>query len=138
MDVRVTDDRPPVPDPAAEPAAGPGWEPEPEPAPEVDEGTVREALEGIGDLAHGLLGDRSVPEHWGFTDAELAALSPSLTRLLARHAWARSLVGRAPILIVVALVVKWGRRNLDLSRRLREDREAAETRPEEGPDQVWG
>lgn len=124
--VTITDDRPedpPAGDPGLETEA-PGPEiPEDIPAPEapfVEVAEIADALRAIGQTSHGLFGHPEVPDHWGFTEAEVSALAPPVTSIVNRHARARAIAQRSPELAVGMALGRWGIRNARLTAAIRE------------------
>lgn len=149
-EVTIEDDRPEtppesrdVPVPGSEPdhfVPGPDLDADPAaevPLVEVDEIAV--AIKGVGETLHGLAGHPEVPEHWGFTDAEVAQLAPPVTSLINRHARARAIAQRSPELAVGLALSRWGIRNARLTAAIRKlAAEMAEAEADEADEAMAG
>ncbi len=106
---------PPPPAVSADPAADPAevWaDPAPE-VPEVPEAVVRGILASAGAvLAMTPLADPDVPEHWSFTERELDALTPPMTRIVNARPALRQAAAHGDEVTVAVQLLGYGGRNL--------------------------
>lgn len=91
-------------------------------APLVTEDVVRGVLEGAGATVGNFVGDVDVPEHWHFTDDELAALVPPLTRVVNRTPRLRAAVAKGEGLLVLLNMAGYVGRNLEDGRQAKKER----------------
>jgi hypothetical protein len=109
---------------AADEAVGELWEP----AGPITEAFMRGFLAGIGEALHLVWRDDDCPDLWRFTDDELAAITPGMTRMVnARPKLAAAVQRGDALLVAVHLAGYLGRNTADLARARRE-------REEEVPD----
>jgi hypothetical protein len=90
--------------------------------PEATEETVRLFLTGAGRFANRAAADVDVPDQWKFTDDELAAIVPPLTRIVNRRIWLRRLVAASDPLWLGLALAEYGARNLEDGRDARRAR----------------
>jgi len=91
-------------------------------APMVTEDAVREVLAGAGKTIGNFAGDPDVDGHWHFTDDELAALVPPLTRVVNRTPRLRTAVAKGEGLLVVLNLAGYVGRNVDDGRVAKKER----------------
>lgn len=98
--------------------------------PEWDEDTVGTLLTAKGELLHGAIGVND--NDWRYTQADLGAIAPPLTRILNRYDATRALAAAGDEALLAAAVVRYGARNVTKRRRLLAARAADEPRPVTG------
>jgi hypothetical protein len=119
---------------SSEPAAPTGLDELDEPLPAVTMDQVRVVVMGAGLMLSMAFGDDEVPDHWRFSEVELAALVPPLTSIINRRPALRRAVQRGDELTVALVLAGYSGRNLDAlrgARRARAQREQ-ETDAREG------
>lgn len=93
-----------------------------ESAPHIDESIVRSLLKGLGGAVGYVAGDDDVPEHWRFTDGELDALVPPLTRIINRRPQLARAVARGDEATVALVLAGYAGRNVAAGRKAKEAR----------------
>jgi hypothetical protein len=123
----------------AKPPAPTGLDLPDDPLPAVTMDQVRAVVMSAGVVLGMAFGDEDVPDHWRFTEAELAALVPPLTAIINRRPALRRAVQRSDEATVAIVLAGYTGRNLDAWRAARRQRDAREGEAREvggdaGPD----
>lgn len=118
-----------APDPDTEPGAAiPGdWDTPLEEVPEADPAAIRAIIELIGESMHAVgtvlptgrlplleyvATDELVPDHWKFTEAELDALVPPVTRIVNARPALRRAAQQGDHVIIAKTIFGWGSSNI--------------------------
>lgn len=91
-------------------------------APHVDESVVRALLRSLSGGVAYAAGDPDVPDHWRFSDRELADLTPPLTRIVNRRPQLRRAVARGDEAAVAMTLAGYVGRNYTAGRKAQEAR----------------
>lgn len=103
-----------------------------DPLPAVTMDQVKALVMGAGLMLGMAIGDDDVPEHWRFTDAELAALVPPLTAMINRRPALQRAVRRGDEFTIALVLAGYAGRNVDSLRAARKARSEREGEAEGG------